>query len=213
MSAWKYRAAGVAGDLVLGTLLRTARWSLHGLEHHDPARDGPVVYVVWHGRLLPAAFYHRHRGLAALISLSVDGEYIARVVKRWGFVAVRGSSSRGGDAGLRDLVSKARNGHSIVFTPDGPRGPFHTMKPGALRAAQLTGLPIVPVSAAADRGWWFGSWDRFLVPKPFARIRVAYGPKHVVPADAEGDAFADATTRLERALNDLTEELDAAVAP
>lgn len=212
MSAWKYRLGGLAGHGVLASLMRTARWSLHGTEHHDPDRDGPVVYVVWHGRMLPAAFYHRHRGLAALISRSADGEYIASVVSRWGFVPVRGSSSRGGEAGLRELVAQARAGRSIVFTPDGPRGPFQTMKPGALRAAQQTGLPIVPVAAAADRAWWFRSWDRFLVPKPFATIKVAYGPKHVVAPDAAGDALEAASRRLETALTRLTEEMDAAVA-
>jgi lysophospholipid acyltransferase (LPLAT)-like uncharacterized protein len=209
LSTWKYRLGGLAGHAVLTSLLSTCRYSLHGTEHHDPATDGPVVYALWHGRMLPAAFYHRHRGLAALISLSADGEYIARVVSRWGYIPVRGSSSRRGEAGLRELVAQARAGRSIVFTPDGPRGPFQTMKPGALRAARETGLPIVPVSAAADRGWWFGTWDRFLVPKPFAAVRVAYGPKHVVPPDASGEALEDASRRLETALTRLTEELDA----
>lgn len=195
---------------MLGGLLRTARWSAEGEEHHDPEADAPVVYVVWHGRLLPAAFYHRGLGMAALISRSADGEYIARVVSRWGFIPVRGSSSKGGSQGLRELVRLARAGRSIVLTPDGPRGPRQRMKPGALLAAQLTGLPVVPVSAGADRAWWFEGWDRFLVPQPFAQVRVAYGAPQDVPRDAGIGGLGAASARLEAALNRLTEQVDAA---
>lgn len=207
----RYRAAGLLGHGILASLMSTARWDLTGEEHHRPfiEHGQNVVYTVWHGRMIPAAYYHRHMDMAALISQSEDGEYIARVVRRWGYVPVRGSSSRGAGIGLRNLLRQARAGRSIVFTPDGPRGPRQTMKPGALIAARMTGLPVIPVSAGASRAFWFESgWDRFMVPAPFARIVIGYGAPHVVPRDAD-EAEVEARARaLEQAMNDLTRTVD-----
>ncbi|NIQ54300.1 MAG: DUF374 domain-containing protein, partial [Gammaproteobacteria bacterium] len=127
-------------------------------------------------------------------------------------VPVRGSSSRGAGAGLRNLLREAGAGRSVVLTPDGPRGPRQTMKPGALVVAQLTGLPVVPVSAGASRAFWFDSgWDRFLVPAPFARIVIGYGEPHPVPRDADETELDARSRALERAMNDLTDAVDAVV--
>ena len=210
----RYRAAGWAGHLLLASLMSTARWDVLG---PDASRlrveeRRPTVFVVWHGRMIPAAYYHRHQDMAALISHSRDGEYIARVVEHWGFVPVRGSSSKGARAGLRTLVRQARK-RPVVLTPDGPRGPRQTMKPGALAVARMTGLPIVPVSAGCSRPLWIeGGWDRFLVPGPFSRIAVAYGAPRRVPREAGPEDVQRVAAEVERTLNEITEQADAAVA-
>lgn len=109
---------------------------------------------------------------------------------------------------MREVVRHARDGRSIAITPDGPRGPRQKMKPGVIVAAQLTGLPIVPVACGADRGWWFGNWDRFLVPKPFARIRVVYGAPVEVPGELGEEGQREFSDRLEAELNRLTRWVD-----
>src|SRR5690606_8758609 len=132
----------------------------------------PAIYLLWHGRLLPCSYYHRHHGLATLISRHRDGDYIAGVVQRWGFRTIRGSSSRGGAAALLQMERLLRDGVSLAITPDGPRGPRQKMKPGPLYAAQRAGVPVIPVTAGCSRAWWFEGWDRFMVPQPFARIHL-----------------------------------------
>ena len=206
----RFRLAGSVGGRVLDGLFRTATFDVIGEENYAPLRDRgtPCFMVIWHGRLLPAGYYHRGRGMVGLISRSEDGEYIARVLRRWGYDAVRGSSSRGGMPALREIVRLARSGRTIAITPDGPRGPRQKLKPGVLAAARATGLPMVPVAAGADRAWWFESWDRFLVPKPFARIRVAYGSPFEVPRDAGPEEIEAIGRRLEAELNRLVEVVD-----
>jgi lysophospholipid acyltransferase (LPLAT)-like uncharacterized protein len=139
------------------------------------ASGTPVIYVVWHARLLMLPYLYRDRGLRVLISRSRDGEMIARLVRRFGFVVVRGSSSRGGAEGLRALARALREGHSVIVVPDGPRGPSETVKPGVVALARLTGAPVVPVALGASSEWRARSWDGFRVPKPFARCVVRFG--------------------------------------
>jgi len=207
----RYRVASAAGRVVLDSLLATARFEVSGAEHHRQftARGQPVIYVLWHGRLLPLTYLHRGQGIAALISRSADGEYIAQLVERWGYITVRGSSSRGGGAALRELVRQARAGRCLAITPDGPRGPRQQLKDGVLVAGQLTGLPLIPTTASASRAWWIEGWDRFLVPRAFARVRVAYGPPVHVPRDAGEQELAALRSSLEAELNRLTAEVDA----
>ncbi len=207
----RYRVASGVGKVVLDSLLATARFEVKGAEHHQQftAHGQPVIYVLWHGRLLPLAHLHRGQGIAALISRSADGEYLARLIERWGFVPVRGSSSRGGSAGLRELVRQARAGRCLAITPDGPRGPRQRLKEGVLVAGQLTGQPLIPATASASRAWWVGGWDRFLSPRAFARVQVAYGPPVRVPRDAGEQELAALRCALEEELNRLTAEVDA----
>ena len=209
----RYRVASGLGRAVLDALLATARFEVSGAEHHRQftAHGQPVIFVLWHGRLLPLAHLHRGEGIAALISRSRDGEYLARLLERWGFVPVRGSSSRGGSTALREMVRQARAGRCLAITPDGPRGPRQRLKEGVLVAGQLTGLPLIPVTASASRAWWVGGWDRFLIPRAFARIRVVYGPPVRVPRDAGAEELAALRLSLEEELNRLTAEVDALV--
>jgi lysophospholipid acyltransferase (LPLAT)-like uncharacterized protein len=210
----KRAVVGWAGARAINALMRTTRYDVHGREHYlQFYREAkPVIFVLWHSRLLPLSYERRGEGVATLVSASRDGEYIARIVRGWGYEPVRGSSSRLGSQALRQLVRHARAGRSIAITPDGPRGPRQRMKPGAIFAAQITGLPIVPAAASTQSAWWAGSWDRFLVPKPFARIRVDYGPPLWIPRDAHGSALDEHALRVECALNQLLDHTDRASA-
>lgn len=186
--ALRFWLAGWAGWAVVRLLMATVRIEVVDGGHHQArlVQEGtPPILMSWHGHLLPLIYHHRNQGAVALASEHRDGEYITRVLARLGFGAARGSSTRGGSRGLRDLVKAARAGRILAITPDGPRGPRHRVKGGALVAARLTGRPILPMVAAANRCWNLGSWDRFLVPKPFSRVRIVYAPPFTVPRDAD----------------------------
>lgn len=205
------RAVSRLGGAALTGLMRSLRWELSGLEHYHATWGArrPCVVALWHGRLLPCAYYHRHQQLATLISQHRDGDYIAGVVERWGFEAVRGSSSRAGAAALLEIVRLLERGTAVAITPDGPRGPRQKMKSGPLRAAQKAGVPLLPVSAGASRAWWVGGWDRFLIPQPFARIRLGFAEPLHVPPEADEPQLLLLQQELEERLNALTASLDA----
>ncbi|UCF19519.1 MAG: lysophospholipid acyltransferase family protein [Gemmatimonadota bacterium] len=186
------------------------RFEVEGSEHQQRTWEAgqPVVFITWHGRILPLLYLYRNRGLVMLVSRHRDGEYLARLGVRLGYDAVRGSSTHGGFESLRDLVRKVRAGRSLAITPDGPQGPREKFKPGALQVARLTGAPIIPVMAGCRRAWWVEGWDRFLVPKPFARIRVAIGKPHYVTREAGVRELADHARRLEVELQNLKATVD-----
>jgi len=143
---------------------------------------GPTIFAFWHRSLLTCAHRFRHRDIAILISRSFDGELIARTVELLGFRAVRGSSSRGGTAGLRHMVDAYREGHRCAFTADGPRGPNMVAQPGPVQLAQLVDAPWVGAfNALPLSAWTLNSWDRFLIPKPFSRVLMTW-PAHVPAA-------------------------------
>jgi lysophospholipid acyltransferase (LPLAT)-like uncharacterized protein len=184
------------GAGLLRLLGLTWRTSFIGLEHllDLRARKQPFVLVLWHGELFPLIWVHRGQGYAMLVSEHKDGELIARTGQHLGQKPVRGSSSRGGVRALLELVKLLKGGADLAFTPDGPRGPAHKFAPGALLAAQRAGAPILPVRIAASSAWRLKTWDRFLIPKPFARLSVAYGE----PTFVEGEATASAEEQVPR---------------
>lgn len=203
MSELRFESAGVLGAGLVGALFATTRAERIGRDHYERYREmgQPVMFVFWHGQLLPLVHYHRHEAIVVLVSEHEDGEYITRVIERNGFETVRGSSTRGGTKGLKGLVRAAREGHDLGVTPDGPRGPRGEFKPGALLAAQMAGLPVVPISVRASSGWRFRSWDGFLVPKPLARITIEYHPPRQVPRDADREELARMAEEIGAALN------------
>lgn len=139
------------------------------------AAKQPFIYALWHGQMLPLLYQHRDEGVTVLISEHGDGEIIARIARHFGFRTVRGSTSRGAARALLELVREVQNGSELAITPDGPRGPAKTFAPGTVIIAQRSGAPIVPAVVHVPFAWRLGSWDRFVVPKPFARVTVAYG--------------------------------------
>jgi lysophospholipid acyltransferase (LPLAT)-like uncharacterized protein len=209
----KFTAAGLLGQGLLGSLFTTTRSTRVGQEHYLRfRREGrPVVFVFWHGQLLPLVHYHRSEGIVVLVSEHADGEYITRVIERHGFRTVRGSSTRGGIRGLKSLIREARAGHDLALTPDGPRGPAHELKPGALMAAQVTGAPIIPVAAGASAAWHFDSWDRFMVPRPLARITIEYAEPVWIERRADAEERERYAQELTDTLNRLTARVSAPV--
>lgn len=199
----RLRAVGVAGAGLVRGLGRTLRFRLEGTEHLAVCRSErrPVILAFWHAWILPLAYLHRGEGIVVLTSEHGDGEYITRVIERMGFSTARGSSTRGGTRGLRELVRAAREGRDLGITPDGPRGPARRFKQGGLVAAKLTGARVVPMAVSAEGVHRLGSWDGFVIPRPFARIRVRYGAPHSIPRDA-GEAELDRhASQLEHFLN------------
>jgi lysophospholipid acyltransferase (LPLAT)-like uncharacterized protein len=158
----------------------------------------PIVYLLWHEVLLPLLWHHRRQGVVIVVSENRDGQYLSDFARVLGYRSVRGSSSRGAARALLGAVRELQSGCSVAFTPDGPRGPRRELKPGFVAAAQRGGGVIVPVHAGADRAWRLDSWDRFLIPKPGARVTVGYGRPFEVRAGEEGLAagLTEAGVRL-----------------
>ena len=157
--------------------------------------DQPWLVAMWHGRMLVGLPMPMHRGrnIGVLVSPSDDGHLATSALRLFGFVPIRGSLSRGGARALREMTDTLRDGRQLVVTPDGPRGPRHAMNVGLHWLARRTGAPILPVGFACDRAWRLRSWDRFTIPKPFARIVVNYGdpdPIAATSSDSELEALA-----------------------
>jgi lysophospholipid acyltransferase (LPLAT)-like uncharacterized protein len=149
--------------------------------------EGPWLVAMWHGRMLALMplRWHRARGLCVLVSPSDDGNLATRALRHFGYRVVRGSLSRGGARAMREMTLLLGAGERLVLTPDGPRGPRHTMNGGVAWLARETGAAILPLGIACDRAWRLRSWDRFTIPKPFARVVVSYGDPMRVSADCD----------------------------
>lgn len=163
------------------------------------AAGAPFVFSIWHGQLLPLLWRHRAQGVSILVSEHKDGELIARFAESIGYGTIRGSSSRGAAGALLGLVRALGEGREVGITPDGPRGPACSYAPGAAVAASKAGALILPLAAHANRAWRLSSWDRFMIPKAFAHVTLAYGEPVRLPDDAR--AAAAETPRLESAMN------------
>ncbi|MSR35539.1 MAG: DUF374 domain-containing protein [Gemmatimonadetes bacterium] len=213
MSEARFRAAGLVGHALTAALFATVQFRAEGEESFLRFRRSgrPVIFVLWHAHLLPLVHRHRGTGVVALVSEHADGEYMTRVLGHNGFGTARGSSTRGGSRGLRGLIRAARENHDLTVTADGPRGPARTFKPGALLAAQMTDLPLIPVAAAASSAWRLASWDRFLVPRPMSVVHVAYGAPRWVARDADRHDRDRMAAELAGELDKLTAVCGAAV--
>ncbi len=191
-------AIAAVGYPVVYTLGRTLRWRVEGLEHFDAvvASGRQPVMAFWHARILPAAFYFRHRGIVVITSENFDGEWIARVIERLGYGTARGSTTRGARKAMLRLVRDMEHGRPAGFTVDGPRGPARVVQPGAVWLAKVTGNPVLPFHLEASASWVVRSWDRTQIPKPFATVALVVGEPMEVPKDLSDDD-------LERARQDL----------
>lgn len=195
------RLAVLLGGALIRALASTWRYRVCNEEHLGKLRSGkaPFIFSIWHGQLLPLLWHHRGQGVSILVSEHKDGELIARFAESLGYGTVRGSSTRGAAGALLGLVRALGEGREVGITPDGPRGPACSYAPGAAVAASKAGALILPMAAHADRAWRLNSWDRFMIPQPFARVTVAYGQPVRLPDDAR--AAATETPRLESAMN------------
>jgi len=192
----------MAGYRVVAALGATLRWRTDGLEHLDAViRSGrQPIMAFWHGRILPATLYFRERGIVVITSENFDGEWIARIMQRFGYGTARGSTSRGGLKAMLKLSRDVAAGKSAAFTLDGPRGPARVAQPGAVWLAKTTGSPVLPFHIEADKYWTANSWDRTQIPKPFATVTLAMGEPLEVPADGGADGLEAARCELESRL-------------
>jgi lysophospholipid acyltransferase (LPLAT)-like uncharacterized protein len=164
----------------------------------------PHVFLLWHEALLPLLWQHRNQGIAIVVSEAREGRYLADFATRLGYRSLYGSSTRGGTRALLGAVRELRAGRAVAFTPDGPRGPRRELKAGVVAAAQRGEAVIIPLHAESDRAWRLHSWDRFMIPKPFARVRISYGhPFEVAPGE---DGFAEAVERARAELQAVSGE-------
>ena len=184
---------------MLSILSKTWRVEVIGGERLDTSvQSGPGCFLsMWHGRMIVALPIHAHRGWHVLVSPSGDGDVSEKLLEANGYFVIRGSSSRGGARALREMLRVLGAGAVLFITPDGPRGPMHSMNPGLAFMARATGREIVPLGFACDRAWHADSWDNFTIPKPFARVCIVYGEPVAVPRDAD-EAAQDAATDLVR---------------
>ena len=204
----KIRLADLLFYVLINVIGKTARFEVINWENHDKAEEngGLPIYCFWHDRIFLTTYWWRNRKIVVMTSRSFDGEYIARFIQRFGYGAVRGSSTRGAVGAVVEMVRLMRAGCTTAFTIDGPKGPRYVAKMGAVLLAKKSGHPIVPVTMALERYWTISSWDKFQIPKPFTRARVYVAPPIYVAGDADDNELNAKRDELQRALDDLNVE-------
>ncbi|HVF56540.1 MAG TPA: lysophospholipid acyltransferase family protein [Pyrinomonadaceae bacterium] len=200
------RAADMVFYLLIRAIGSTVRFRVEGWEHWEAAmrEGGAPVYAFWHNRILLATYYFRRRRIVVMTSQSFDGEYIARFIQRFGYGAARGSTTRGAVGALVEMIWLARRGCPTGFSIDGPRGPRHVAKRGALQVAKKAGRPVLPFAVNAESFWQVSSWDRLQIPKPFTRAVVRIAPPIHVPADSNDALIEAKRDELQRALDAIS---------
>ena len=197
-------------DLIFFGLIKilggSTRFEVRGSVHLDTIRSHGKLPIVcfWHDRIFLGTYFFRDQGIVVMTSQSFDGEYIARFIKRFGYGAARGSSTRGGTGAIVEMVRLMRAGHPTAFTIDGPKGPRYVAKMGAVLLAKKTGQPIVPFTITTAKHWEAKSWDGFQVPFPFTTARVEIAPPIYVTADADDETLSAKRDELQNALDKIT---------
>jgi lysophospholipid acyltransferase (LPLAT)-like uncharacterized protein len=201
-----------AACAVLRLILPTLRWTVEFEEGAGGADEiTPAIIVFWHRCIVPGMYWYRGRNIAVMTSSSFDGEYIARIIEKFGYGAVRGSSTRGGVRALLGMHTVLERGQSVAFTIDGPKGPRYVAKPGPVLLARNTGVPICTFHLAVERAWVFRSWDRLLLPKPFSRVLLRLGTPIRVEAGATSQQLAEYHAQMQAKLDGLREASEAAM--
>ena len=218
LSRWKrLQAATIAAVAypLITIIGRTLRWRVDGLDgFHSLLRSGhQPIFAFWHGRILSATYYWRRRGIIVMTSENFDGEWIARIIQRFGYGTARGSTSRGARRALAQLRRHMAAGRPTAFTVDGPRGPARSVQPGAIWLAGETGNPILPFHVEAARYWTARSWDRTQIPKPFSHVAVAIGAPIKVPSGPDEPVLEAKRKELERVLVALSDRASQMLLP
>lgn len=205
---WQIRLADIVFFFSIKVIGALTRFEVRGMEHFEAIKEAARVpiYTFWHDRIFLATYFWRRRGIAVMTSKSFDGEYIARFIQRFGYGAIRGSSSRGGSKALVQTIKAMRAGMPAGFTVDGPRGPKYKAKLGPLILARKTGNPMMPFVVEAKRFWRAKSWDSMQVPKPFTKALVIIGEPIYVAPDANDDELTAKLAELQNSLDALVEQ-------
>ena len=202
------RSAGVIGYLLTALVGRLTRFEVEGMENIEKVESAgrQPILVFWHDRILLATYYFRNRNIIVLSSKSFDAEYTARIIKRFGFGTIKGSSTRGGRAAMIEMIRTIRNeGYPAGFTIDGPRGPRYKVKSGPLLVTKKTGNPILPFIVEARNRWCLNSWDRLQIPWLFTRAKVLIGKPIYVDPKADEAEMSTKLAALQDALDDLVD--------
>jgi lysophospholipid acyltransferase (LPLAT)-like uncharacterized protein len=200
----------VVGPVFIFLLGKTLRIERVGEENLNPIQKnrGQVIYAFWHGRMLILSYSYRWQKIHVLISQHRDGELIARIIQRLGFVSVRGSTTRGGTKAIFEMASKGASGYDVAITPDGPKGPKFEVQMGTVYIAQRSGMPIVPITSSAKGCWTLPSWDGFLIPKPFSKAVIIIGEPIYVPLESTPQELEEKREEVEKKLFELTQKAD-----
>ena len=205
----------LAGYLLVRLIGPTLRFA-HVAEAGSFTGEGKMpsdIYCFWHRAVIASTWYFRRRQIAVMTSRSYDGEYIARIITRFGFRPVRGSSSRGAVGALIGMRKELDLGNPVAFTIDGPRGPIYVAKPGPVLLAKKTGHPILCFYVAVERAWIMKSWDRLVVPKPFSRAVVYFCSPIAVPPDADDARMEVLHRQMQETLERSRREAEACLQP
>jgi hypothetical protein len=215
---WSLRQRIILSLIVAGgsTLIRLIGSTLRvSVSYEDGAQktldQRPLVVSFWHSCMIPATYVCRDMGVRVMSSFSYDGEYMGRIIKKFGYVAVKGSSSRNPVRALLGLRRALEDGWTVAFTLDGPRGPRHKVKPGPVGLGRSAGLPLSAFHAGVEKAWVLNSWDRMMVPKPFSRVLLRFGKLIEVPKDATDEDLARYNEELQATLDRVCEFADSNV--
>ena len=200
------------GHAVIRLIGPTLRVSVSHEEGAQTTLDQrPLIASFWHSCMIPATYIFRDMGIRVMSSDSYDGQYMGRIIHKFGFVAVKGSSSRNAVRALLGLRRALEEGWTVAFTLDGPRGPRHKVKPGPVALARSSGKPLTMFHAAVDRAWVLNTWDRLMIPLPFSRVLVRVGKLIRVPEDASDEEIERYTAELQAGLDRVCEFAEANV--
>jgi lysophospholipid acyltransferase (LPLAT)-like uncharacterized protein len=202
-----------AGFLLVRLIGPTLRFSASYEDDAPPTLETrPIVYAFWHSCILPAMYLWRNLQIRVMSSDSFDGEWMGRIMRKFGFVKVRGSKSRGAVRALLGMRRELEQGWTVAFTIDGPRGPRYVAKPGPVVLARATGIPMAVFHIAVERAWILNTWDRSMIPKPFSRALMRVSSKIRVPANADDSQKERLHAELQAALERVRQFAEANVA-
>src|SRR5262249_49819271 len=211
LKLWLISWAGFLLIRLIGPTLRYRFIPEPGCLSDERGRSASCIWCFWHRCVIPAAYEFRGNKLAVMTSRSFDGEYIARIIEKLGFIAVRGSSSRGAVGAMFGMREQLEAGHAVAFTIDGPRGPRYVAKPGPVLLAKKTGVPIGCFYVAVERSWILNSWDLMIVPKPFSRVVAYFSAPMAVPLDAGEEQMSALHRQMQETLERCRLKAEAAV--
>jgi lysophospholipid acyltransferase (LPLAT)-like uncharacterized protein len=201
---------GIFGKWILWLWAKSARTTVIGEEPYKKLRNEgkPVIILIWHGRIFFAPYFFRHREIMPLVSPSEDGEIIAQIVSRWGYKALRGSSSHSIVKAWNEMKRELKAGGELIIVPDGPKGPGREMKLGAIKLAEETGASLIPFTFSSSKRKTLNSWDRFLIPKPFTKFVAIYGDPISIGSDLTKQELKEKRQEVEDIMIELDEKAD-----
>ena len=209
MELFSQHSLGILAWFITSLIVKTLRLDQYGSDSDFYSNDGkPLIYALWHGRMLLPLFCRKNSGISVLVSQHRDGELVTSTIEAYGNKTVRGSTTRGGARALAELIRHVKKGTKIAITPDGPRGPRWKLQSGIIYVAAKSGAPIVPLAGSAKNAHYFKSWDSFQLPLPFSRAVYAIGEPYFVSGGTDDKNIEFHRAEVEKRLTDLTLKAD-----